>query len=208
MDDHGAKSRQSASVDARAREVPHVPSAWCIKSRVHQQYEGKRCCAMQPPAYMIEEETEILPRFSIHWWVERLGHVPLADLDSDDSGAYSTPTRRPSTEVQARLRVCRRSAPLQWHRQPPALGPGGLLKWAKRRRLTPKRWTNPVRDTEQRREAPHRVSFLSEDERRAFLLARRFPAMRGSTYLFTSRPRWSTRADMNWTSSGDWPSCR
>ena len=39
-------------------------------------------------AYMIEERARDTSRASrIRWWVEKLGHVPLADLDSDDISA-------------------------------------------------------------------------------------------------------------------------
>jgi len=99
---------------------------------------------------MSEEKARDTSRRSrVFWWVERLGHVPLADLDADEISdlldAYKSGAaqkyRRGSEYVQG-LPLSNGSV----NRLRSALG--GLLKWAKRRRLTPKGWNNPLMDTE------------------------------------------------------------
>jgi integrase len=101
----------------------------------------------------------------LHWWDERLGHVPLAELDSDvisdlldtyQSGA-ALKYKRGVGFVEG---LPRSNGTVNRLRS--ALG--GLLVWCKKRRLTPKDWTNPIPNTEHRKEAMGRIRFLTEKE--------------------------------------------
>jgi integrase len=126
-------------------------------------------------AYMTAVPTRDRSRAQrIAWWAEKLGDVPLADLDSDVIGdlleSYSQePVRKfhRKGDDGAIYREFRTRSDATVNRLRSSLG--GLLTWCKSRRLTPKGWHHPVRDTEARKESSGRLRFLDEQEEEALL---------------------------------------
>jgi integrase len=111
-------------------------------------------------------------------WVERLGDVPVRDLDADliaDTldAWHAEPGRRflgrdPKTGVPRWKELGHRSA-ASYNRMRSTLS--ALLKFAKRQRYLPRGWTNPVLDVESQRENNARVRFLTDPERERLLTA-------------------------------------
>lgn len=113
-------------------------------------------------------------------WVDRVGHLPLTELDDDVvHEAMEAFARRPGAYYAGRdvngepiLRAKRKPlAPATLNRIQAALS--AVLTWAQRRRITPKGWQNPCRLIELRPERNARVRFLTDDERSRLLAAAR-----------------------------------
>jgi integrase len=126
-------------------------------------------------AYMHAEPTRDHARAQrLSWWVEKLGDVPLAELDSDVIGdlleAYAQEPVRKFYRKGADGSVYREfgtRSNATVNRLRAVLG--GFLSWCRKRRLTPKGWQSPVRDTEARKESGGRTRFLTEREETALL---------------------------------------
>jgi len=111
-------------------------------------------------------------------WSAAIGHLRIdqldADLVADALQTFAmTPARRflgrdKATGV-ARYKDLGQLGPASLNRLRSALS--ALLRFAKRRRLTPKGWVNPVLEVEALPEDNARIRFLSPDERERLLVA-------------------------------------
>lgn len=117
---------------------------------------------------------------SMPFFVEQLGNKIVADLDGDDvQDALDALIRRGCLINRGGPRSC----DVSLERQHRPLAPAtinryrndlqGILTWAQKRRLMPRGWLNPVKETESLPVDNARIRFLTEDEYRRLLQAAR-----------------------------------
>lgn len=111
-------------------------------------------------------------------WRERIGHLPLAEVDDDvifdamkalegRRGAYYAGKDANGAPILKAKRKPLSAATL--NRYQAAIS--AVFTWARRQRITPKGWANPCRAIEMRAEKNARVRFLTDDERARLLEA-------------------------------------
>lgn len=114
------------------------------------------------------------------WWVERLGDRKVLELTDSDVfdvlEAYAEAPARRYMGRDADGRPIYRSlggkpSASSVNRRHAALS--AVFSWAKRRRVLPRTFVNPMREIARRREKDGRVRFLSADERARLLAAAR-----------------------------------
>jgi len=109
----------------------------------------------------------------LRWWQEQCGKLILADLnDNPDPIAHALDQLANrhgmyygGTDATGHQILRPRPKPISGatiNRYAAALA--ATLKWATKKRITPKGWINPMREVEQRKENPGNVRFLSDDE--------------------------------------------
>ncbi len=114
------------------------------------------------------------------FFVEQLGHKVASEIDGDDvQDALDALTRRgrltnrggARRETVAIVKLGKPLAPASINRYRAVLQ--GVLSWAKKRRLMPRNWLNPVNETEALHVDNARIRFLSEQEYQRLLKAAR-----------------------------------
>lgn len=120
---------------------------------------------------------------SMPFFVEQLGNKVVADLDGDDiQDALDALVRRGRVVNRGGPRSCNVSLERQHRPLAPATinryrnDLQGILTWAQKRRLMPRGWLNPVKETESLPVDNARIRFLTEDEYRRLLQASRTSA--------------------------------
>jgi len=134
-------------------------------------------CDLYMAAYRGRDRTR--PTY-LAYWCELIGTLPLAALDADRvAEAMATFAREPARRYLGRDRSTNQPvwkplgqrSPATLNRMRSALS--ALMRFAKRRRLVPRGWTNPVLEVEALREDNARTRFLSAQERERLLRAAR-----------------------------------